>query len=283
MRNNRISIASGDIATLELGNADTAHTTMVFLHGWLDNAASFHSILPKLSQLDENLHLCAIDLPGHGLSSYKGTDSFYPFHDYIDDLHQILSTLSPNRLILVGHSLGALIASCYSAAFPEQVAGLVQIEGFGPLAESTENSIDRLRNGVLSRQRTRRKPIRDLGSIEEMAKRRATINHLDVHLIQPVVERGMVNLNGIWQWRHDSHLQSDSLYRMSFEHAEEVIKSIQCPQLVILGDKGYERLKYSLHRPNKGCDVVTISGGHHCHLQHPSTVTDLIFGALNKI
>ncbi|MGF1720318.1 alpha/beta hydrolase [Vibrio kyushuensis] len=283
MRNNTISIASGDIATLELGNAETAHTTVVFLHGWLDNAASFHSILPKLSQLDESLHLCAIDLPGHGLSSHKGIGSFYPFHDYIDDLHQVLSTLSPNRLVLVGHSLGALIASCYSAAFPEQVAGLVQIEGFGPLAESPEKSIDRLRNGVLSRQRLRRKPTRDLTSIEEMASRRATINHLDAHLIQPVVERGMMSLNGIWQWRHDSHLQSDSLYRMSLEHAEEVIKSIECPQLVILGDKGYDRLKPSLSHSTKLCDVVTISGGHHCHLQSPSAVTDLIFGVLNKI
>ncbi|MCK6262032.1 alpha/beta hydrolase [Vibrio sp. ZSDE26] len=283
MRESTISIATSEIATLEIGEAKSAHTTVVFLHGWLDNAASFSTILPQLFSKDENLHLCAVDLSGHGLSSHKGEGYYYPFHDYIDDLHQLLTVLSPNRLVLVGHSLGALIASCYSAAFPENVAGLVQIEGFGPLAESADKSLERLRNGVLSRQRLRRKPVRNLNSIEEVSQRRAQLNHLDAELIKPVVERGMIHRNGDWYWRHDSRLQSDSLYRMSFDHALQVIQRIECPQTVILGDEGYRYLKHSQRKLNRLCEVVTIKGGHHCHLQDPSSVTDLIFGVLNKI
>ncbi|MEZ9232651.1 alpha/beta fold hydrolase [Vibrio amylolyticus] len=283
MRKDCISIECGDVATLELGCRETAHTTVLFLHGWLDNAASFSSILPALSSLDENLHLCAIDLPGHGLSYHKGLSSFYPFHDYIDDLHQLLTVLSPNRLFIVGHSLGALIASCYSAAFPEFVTGLVQIEGFGPLAEKPDNSVDRLRSGVLSRQRLRRKPIRSPGGLDQMTQRRAQINDIEAELIRPIVARGMCQQGETWQWQHDGHLQSDSLYRMSFEHAQDVIERIQCRQLVILGDNGYSHLKHVLSTSSNACEVVTIRGGHHCHLQDPQAVTELIFGELNKI
>lgn len=118
----------GQLAAIEVGNAEMAEVSVIFIHGWLDNAASFLSLMPALHALAPKLHLCAVDLPGHGFSSHKA--GYSAFHDYIDDLDQLLLNLSPNKPVLVGHSLGALIASCYSAAFPEQVSGLVQIEGF---------------------------------------------------------------------------------------------------------------------------------------------------------
>jgi pimeloyl-ACP methyl ester carboxylesterase len=136
-------ILNGHIATIEYGCSETAELSVVFLHGWLDNAASFESVMASLHALNPDWHLCAIDLPGHGLSSHKEASNFYPFHDYIDDVYQFLANLSPNRLVLVGHSLGALIASCYSAAFPEQVSGLVQVEGYGPLAEKAQETVSR--------------------------------------------------------------------------------------------------------------------------------------------
>ena len=153
------SLASGTLATQQIGNPETTVTTVVFIHGWLDNSASFSSVISNLEVLSPNSHLVAIDLFGHGFSSHK-SGSYYPFHDYIDDLHQLVTKLSPNRLVLVGHSLGALIASCYSAAFPEKVSGLIQIEGHGPLSEAPHETVSRLRDGVLSRLRQRRKPSR---------------------------------------------------------------------------------------------------------------------------
>lgn len=143
----------GQLAAIEVGNAEMAEVSVIFIHGWLDNAASFLSLMPALHALAPKLHLCAVDLPGHGFSSHKA--GYSAFHDYIDDLDQLLLNLSPNKPVLVGHSLGALIASCYSAAFPEQVSGLVQIEGFGPLSEPATHSVTRLRQGIRSRHALR--------------------------------------------------------------------------------------------------------------------------------
>ncbi|MFA0427720.1 alpha/beta fold hydrolase [Vibrio sp. 10N.222.51.C5] len=277
------SLASGTLATQQIGNPQTTATTVVFIHGWLDNSSSFNQVMQQVAKFAPNAHLVAIDLFGHGFSSHK-SGSYYPFHDYIDDLHQLVTKLSPNRLVLVGHSLGALIASCYSAAFPEKVSGLIQIEGHGPLSEAPQETVSRLRDGVLSRLRQRRKPSRPLASLEDAIKLRAHANQINAELIAPIVERGIVELDNSWQWRCDPNLKCDSLYRMSQAHAEAIMAAIECPQLIVLGNDGFRHLQHnrykSVHSP---LHIETVPGGHHCHLESPELVSELILGVVNKI
>ncbi|UPR58334.1 alpha/beta hydrolase [Vibrio sp. ED004] len=277
------SLASGTLATQQIGNPQTTATTVVFIHGWLDNSSSFNQVIQQVAKFAPNAHLVAIDLFGHGFSSHK-SGSYYPFHDYIDDLHQLVTKLSPNRLVLVGHSLGALIASCYSAAFPEKVSGLIQIEGHGPLSEAPHETVSRLRDGVLSRLRQRRKPSRPLASLEDAIKLRAHANQINAELIAPIVERGIVEFENSWQWRCDPNLKCDSLYRMSQAHAEAIMAAIKCPQLIILGNDGFRHLQHnrykSVHSP---LHIETVPGGHHCHLESPELVSELILGVVNKI
>ncbi|CDT85719.1 putative VALACYCLOVIR HYDROLASE [Vibrio coralliirubri] len=277
------SLASGTLATQQIGNPQTTATTVVFIHGWLDNSSSFNQVMQQVAKFAPNAHLVAIDLFGHGFSSHK-SGSYYPFHDYIDDLHQLVTKLSPNRLVLVGHSLGALIASCYSAAFPEKVSGLIQIEGHGPLSEAPHETVSRLRDGVLSRLRQRRKPSRPLASLEDAIKLRAHANQINAELIAPIVERGIVEFSNSWQWRCDPSLKCDSLYRMSQAHAEAIMAAIECPQLIILGNDGFRHLQHnrykSVHSP---LHIETVPGGHHCHLESPELVSELILGVVNKI
>ncbi|ERM60243.1 MULTISPECIES: alpha/beta fold hydrolase [Vibrio] len=277
------SLASGTLATQQIGNPKTTATTVVFIHGWLDNSASFSSVISNLQVLSPNSHLVAIDLFGHGFSSHK-SGSYYPFHDYIDDLHQLVTKLSPNRLVLVGHSLGALIASCYSAAFPEKVSGLIQIEGHGPLSEAPHETVSRLREGVLSRLRQRRKPSRPLASLEDAIKLRVHANQIKAELIAPIVERGIAEFENSWQWRCDPNLKCDSLYRMSQTHAEVIMAAIECPQLIVLGNDGFRHLQHNRYKSaHSSLHIETIPGGHHCHLESPELVSELILGVVNKI
>ncbi|OEE86259.1 alpha/beta fold hydrolase [Vibrio crassostreae] len=277
------SLASGTLATQQIGNPQTTATTVVFIHGWLDNSSSFNQVMQQVAKFAPNAHLIAIDLFGHGFSSHK-SGSYYPFHDYIDDLHQLVTKLSPNRLVLVGHSLGALIASCYSAAFPEKVSGLIQIEGHGPLSEAPHETVSRLRDGVLSRLRQRRKPSRPLASLEDAIKLRAHANQINAELIAPIVERGIVELDNSWQWRCDPNLKCDSLYRMSQAHAEAIMAAIECPQLIVLGNDGFRHLQHNRYKSaHSPLNIETVPGGHHCHLESPELVSELILGVVNKI
>ncbi|PKF78324.1 alpha/beta hydrolase [Vibrio sp. vnigr-6D03] len=280
------------IASLELGEAKTAAKTVVFVHGWMDNSESFTGVMKALNRIDPTLHLVAIDLPGHGLSTDKGADNFYPFHDYIDDLHGVLQNFSAKETILIGHSLGALITSCYSAAFPEKVTALVEIEGYGPLSESSENSTQRLRTGVLSRYRYREKKPKGLSDPEDAVRIRSINTQVAQALIRPMTYRALEQKNGQWYWRHDEKLKCDSLYRMSEQQRNDIINNIECPHLIILGESGFASLKapYLLkkgEKDEKGSQPfekwVSIPGGHHCHLEHPEKVSALIMDLVNKI
>ncbi|HHX8642146.1 TPA: alpha/beta fold hydrolase [Vibrio diabolicus] len=284
MHERQFELPAGKMAALEIGNEKTADLSVVFLHGWLDNAGSFKALMEQLNQLNPHLHLLAIDHFGHGLSSHKSHDNYYPFHDYIADLYQLLDELSPNRLILVGHSLGALIASCYSAAFPEQVEALVQIEGAGPLTEEPTNSLPRLRDGVLSRIRQQNKPERSITSFDLALKLRMQANQLTAEQLLPIVERGTEQRGDKWYWRHDAKLKCASLYRMAQAHANSITSQIRCPHLIVLGDQGFQNL------PSNQADwgenppqVVSVKGGHHCHLEQILEVATRILGVVNKI
>lgn len=133
-----LTLADGRRIAL-LDNGRQGKPLVIALHGWLDNGASFLPLAPHLAEC----HLVCIDLPGHGHSDHKPTP--YVFVDWLDDLHQIAQAAGWQRFILLGHSLGALIASAYAGVFPEQIVRLILLEGLGPLSQPDEEVPAQLR------------------------------------------------------------------------------------------------------------------------------------------
>ncbi|PSU32470.1 alpha/beta fold hydrolase [Photobacterium lutimaris] len=257
----------------------TQKPVMVMLHGWQDNAASFAPLFGKLS---ERFHIIAIDWPGHGLSTSRSADNFYHFVDYVDDLAQLVALLDQPQVTLVGHSMGALVAVCFAAAFGDKVDSLMLIEGLAPLSETAESTPDRLRQGIVSRQRYRaraqQRQNRSMDSFQQALDLRCAVNGLMPEQIKPVVARAVLQRDGRWYWRHDNRLRCDSLYRMAHEQSRALVASVQCPVLSIIGETGYRKLKRE--QPDaqgwQQLEQIEVAGGHHCHLQSPERVADEI-------
>ncbi|KHT63024.1 hydrolase [Photobacterium gaetbulicola] len=252
---------------------------MVMLHGWQDNAASFAPLLGKLA---EQFHVVAIDWPGHGLSAPRAADNFYHFIDYVDDLAQLVALLDQPQVTVVGHSMGALVAVCYAAAFVDKVNGLVLIEGLAPLSEDEHHAPQRLRQGIESRQRYRdraqQRQSRSMGSFQQALDLRCAVNDVTPEQIRPLVERAVCQRDGRWYWRHDNRLRCDSLYRMAHSQVSALVASVQCPVLSIIGESGYRQL--NLQQPDdqgwQQLEQIKVAGGHHCHLQSPEQVAEHI-------
>ncbi|MGR5061776.1 alpha/beta fold hydrolase [Photobacterium sp. DNB22_13_2] len=269
----------------------TQKPVMVMLHGWQDNAASFAPLFGKLA---EHFHIIAIDWPGHGLSAPRAADNFYHFYDYVDDLAQLVALIDQPQVVLVGHSMGALIAMSYAAAFADKIASLVLIEGLSPLSQAAENAPERLRQGIESRQRYRarahQRQNRSMASFQQALDLRCAVNGLRPDQIKPVVERGVFQRDGRWYWRHDNRLRCESLYRMTPEQISALVASVKCPVLSLIGQTGYRQLKMTQSQAQEWqqLEQVEIAGGHHCHLDSPERVTDGIllfssnFNALAK-
>lgn len=93
----------------------------VFLHGIGSNADSFR---PVFDLLPSNLHLLAWNAPGYGRSDALAVH-WPTAEDYAKALHDFLSACGLGPVVLIGHSLGTLIAAAFARAYPEQVLQLV--------------------------------------------------------------------------------------------------------------------------------------------------------------
>jgi len=127
---------------------DDGGMPIVLLHGIGSNAQSF---VPLIRAFEGGHRLLAWDAPGYGGSQPLAAD-WPDASDYATALHRLMSHLDVSRCILVGHSLGALIAARFALAAPRRVATLFLISpalGYGtekgnPLPSAVAARIDEL-------------------------------------------------------------------------------------------------------------------------------------------
>jgi pimeloyl-ACP methyl ester carboxylesterase len=112
-----ITTAAGRLTLRRAG----AGAGLVLLHGIGSGAASWAW---QLDGLADRYHMTAWNAPGYGGSTLPAAD-WPDAGDYAAALDALLAALEIERCVLVGHSLGALIAARLAAEHSERVAGLV--------------------------------------------------------------------------------------------------------------------------------------------------------------
>lgn len=115
-----LSISNGALGYRELGSPDASGLPIVVLHGISSGSGSW---IPMSKQLTD-CRILAWDAPGYGFSHDLSVREPHA-SDYADRLESWLAALKVSRCIVVGHSLGALMATAYVNRYPERVAGLV--------------------------------------------------------------------------------------------------------------------------------------------------------------
>jgi len=97
---------------------------IVLVHGLASNSRIWDDVAPRLA---ERHHVVALDQRGHGLSD-RATDG-YTFEQVVSDLVGVVESLNLDRPTLVGHSWGGNVVLQYAATHPDQVRGLVLVDG----------------------------------------------------------------------------------------------------------------------------------------------------------
>ena len=92
---------------------------VVLLHGLGEGGVSWAAVAPRLA---ERHRVLALDLRGHGASDWPGS---YALERMCDDVVGVLDALGLDVVVLVGHSLGGVVAYLVAFAHPERVARLV--------------------------------------------------------------------------------------------------------------------------------------------------------------
>lgn len=97
---------------------------IVLLHGIASSSATFQHVIPLLS---ERYRCISIELLGFG-ESPAPEESQYTIEDHVESIHATIRSLRlAGPFILVGHSLGSLLAARYAAKHPKRVARLVLV------------------------------------------------------------------------------------------------------------------------------------------------------------
>ncbi len=114
-----VTVGDLDIAYVEISGAEPA---LLLVHGFTDTSRSFSLLAPHLA----GRRLIMPDLRGHG-ASQAGKDC--GIADFADDIAGLILRLRLDRPVVVGHSLGAMVAIAFAGRHKELIGGLVVLAG----------------------------------------------------------------------------------------------------------------------------------------------------------
>jgi pimeloyl-ACP methyl ester carboxylesterase len=255
---------------------DDAAPPLLALHGWLDNAGSFALLAPRLAP---RFKVIALDLPGHGHSDHLPPGAGYHYLDYVRTVLDAADALQLDRYALLGHSMGAGIASLVAAATPQRIERLRLIEGLGPLGDDGTQTLRRFRD-ALTPHVVSRKPLRVLRDVEQAVSARVMASGLAAELARPIVTRGLIETDGGWRWRSDPRLMQTSAVRQAESQIHAILRGIDAPTALLLADPATPYLPSAAMqaRADGVPDIVVshMAGGHHLHLEQPAAVADWI-------
>ena len=112
---------------------------LLFLSGGFGTVQNWDHVIQRLAQ---KYRAVRFDARARGKS---GTSADYSVQAAVDDIGRVIDATDIEHPILVGWSYGATIAVRYAAQHPEQVGGLVLIDGAYPIAMFDEAGEEKIR------------------------------------------------------------------------------------------------------------------------------------------
>lgn len=101
------------------------------MHGLTRNSADFAGLAPHLAQ---RYRVLVADQRGRGRSDYDPEPANYQPGTYVQDMFALLDSQEVERALLVGTSMGGLIAMLMAAMQPARVSGII-LNDIGPVVD----------------------------------------------------------------------------------------------------------------------------------------------------
>jgi pimeloyl-ACP methyl ester carboxylesterase len=119
----------------------SGNKTLVFIHGFGDTS---HMWIPLFDEFGKDYTIIAPDMRGLGESSRPATG--YNKKTIAADIHELVKSLGYQKIDLVGHDIGLMVAYAYAAQYPGEVRKLALLEAPIPGIGDIWQKITRRRN-----------------------------------------------------------------------------------------------------------------------------------------
>ncbi|MFA5959949.1 MAG: alpha/beta hydrolase [Tatlockia sp.] len=274
VKKTHLALPGFKIAYRTWGNPDLP--PLIAVHGWLDNANSFSLLAPMLQ---EQFHVIAIDLPGHGLSSHLPVGCNYHLIDGIFIVLQVIEALQLKKVHLLGHSLGACLASLIAGVSNEHIASLALIEGLGPFTHPEDTCCAQLTGYAQLLLDAKNSQARPYPSRKAAIQGRVKHGFLEAPLVALLAKRGVHKRGDSYYWRHDRRLATVSPLRMTENQVLSCLSNIAAKTCLILARESLlfrEELVEQRVNAVKHISVHRLQGGHHLHMENPESLAQCL-------
>lgn len=250
----------GEISLSYTEQGDPAGVPVLFLHGVTDSWRSFEPVLPFLP---DSIHAFALTQRGHGDSSHPATG--YRFHDFAEDVAAFMDAINLKKAVIVGHSMGSVVAQHFAIDYPERIMGLALIGTFACLANNP--AVQEFCDTVIS---TLTEPVSE--DVVREFQQSTLAQPISQDYFETVVQESLKVPARVWKAAFTGFLQDDF---------KSEIGNIQSPTLIIWGDKDIfcpESDQHLLVNAISDSWLAVYSGaGHAVHWEYPERfAADLI-------
>ncbi|MBG56562.1 MAG: alpha/beta hydrolase, partial [Deltaproteobacteria bacterium] len=232
------------------------------------------------------LRIISLDLPGHGHSDHRPSGSAYYFIDMVMDVIEVADFLGLENFSLLGHSMGAGVATYLAGTLRDKIDYVILIEGIGSVVQEPDKMPEDFRESAIQWMNRSKKQLPFYPDIESAVKARHKVGGILESSVRTLVERGLRPVKGGYTWRCDPILKIKSRHYLTEEQAQSFIKEITSPLLLIEAentkkDYWYELLQKRMPLVNNLQHRI-FPGEHHLHLDNPEPVAMAISEFLKK-
>ena len=191
----RIDTVLSDGRVLSALKWGTEEPRLVLVHGSGQNAHTWDTVALAL-----NIPLIAVDLPGHGHSSWRD-DATYSPQGMAQDIAQVMNAHAKHAVAIVGMSLGGLTCLALAHANPELVPHLVLVDITPGVTSKKAKAVLDFINGPQS-----------FASFDELFARTKEHNptRSEASLRRGILHNAKQIEDGSWQWRYDRRGQTET-------------------------------------------------------------------------
>jgi len=233
MRSFHLQSRRGDMAALEFGPADQP-LDIVFCHANGFNARTYRTILGPLGS---ELRILAVDLRGHGATTLPAEpESLSGWNVFAEDLLAVLELASDGRVVLAGHSLGAITSLLAAVAAPARVRTLVLFEPVmldaatltGPMAEQPITRATLRRRATFPSRAAMMDAYRGRGAFETWSEAQLA-DYAAGGLVETASGEVTLACRPAWE---------AAIYARQDLHAWEAMAEVRCPLRILAGVEG---------------------------------------------
>jgi pimeloyl-ACP methyl ester carboxylesterase len=246
---------------------------VVCVHGYTSSAQAFNA---PARHFQDRVRIIAPDVRGHGESAWSPVGA-YQYEDQVSDLAELVDRLGLARFILIGTSMGGIIAMAYADKHTDRLLGLV-INDIGP---DVEVGSQRITQTVGTRPE-------EFATLDEAMAYRREVSPI-VAGRTPEDQRELAlgvlrqRADGRWGWKMDPAYIQQRVQRGAPPRPAlwPVLERVPCPTLVIWGAESDVLSESQARRMVNALphgDLVTVPGVGHA----PTLVEPVVLAALER-